>query len=253
MNSLAREVTKWAAACDKRLLRLESYINSTEDHCVCSFVGDEAKDCKLALFCDANFAGDLQDSKSTSGVILCLVGPNTFCPLSSLCKKQGAVSHSSSEAEVISLETGVRMEGFPALDFWGTVISVLHPNATKLRQENVLVPISRDLQFLVQVDYVPPTIPATTFAKMVILEDNDAVIKMCIKGRSPNMRHVARTHRVDLDWLFERLIKDPSITMRYINTKQQLADMFAKGSFTESTWRALLSLILIAPARQKSQ
>ena len=87
VNSLAREVTRWTAACDKRLLRLESYINSTEDHCMCSFVGDEAKDCKLALFCDASFAGDLQDSKSTSGVILCLVGPNTFCPISWLCKK----------------------------------------------------------------------------------------------------------------------------------------------------------------------
>ena len=180
---------------------------------------------------------------------MCLVGPNTFCPISWLCKKQGAVSHSSSEAEVISLEAGVRMEALPAFDFWDIVMSILHPNLPKLRQEAVYVPIPNDLQILAQVDYVPQTIPAAWLAKLVILEDNDAVIKMCEKGRSPNMRHVARTHRVDLDWLFERLIKDPNITMRYINTKQQLADIFTKGFFTESIWRQLLSLILIAPAR----
>ena len=80
---------------------------------------------------------------------------------------------------------------------------------------------------------------------MVILEDNDAVIKMCVKGRSPNMRHVARTHRIDLDCLFERLLKDSATTMRYISTKQQLADMFTKGSFTEITWKTLLTLVQI--------
>ena len=34
-------------------------------------------------------------------------------------------------------------------------------------------------------------------------EDNEAVIKMILKGRSPTMRHVSRTQRVALDWLFE--------------------------------------------------
>ena len=50
-------------------------------------------------------------------------------------------------------------------------------------------------------------------AKLVILEDNEAVLKMIIKGRSPNMRHVGRTHRVDLDWLFERISRDDHIFM----------------------------------------
>ena len=35
----------------------------------------------LALFVDASFAGDLRDSKSTSGAFMFLVGPNTFVPL----------------------------------------------------------------------------------------------------------------------------------------------------------------------------
>ena len=46
-------------------------------------------------------------------------------------------------------------------------------------------------------------------AMLYIFEDNEAVIKMIIKGRSPTMRHVSRTHRVALDWLFDRFNLDP--------------------------------------------
>ena len=34
---------------------------------------------------------------------------------------------------------------------------------------------------------------------LYVFEDNEAVIKMIFKGRSPTMRHVSRTHRVVLD------------------------------------------------------
>ena len=40
------------------------------------------------------------------------------------------------------------------------------------------------------------------------LKTNEAVIKMIIKGRSPTMRHVSRTHRGALDWLFDRINLD---------------------------------------------
>ena len=46
-------------------------------------------------------------------------------------------------------------------------------------------------------------------ALLYVFEDNEAVIKMIIKGRSPTMRHVSRTHRVALDWLFDRINLDP--------------------------------------------
>ena len=42
-------------------------------------------------------------------------------------------------------------------------------------------------------------------AMLFVFEDNETVIKMIIKGRSPTMRHVSRTHRVALDWLFDRI------------------------------------------------
>ena len=78
--------------------------------------------------------------------------------------------------------------------------------------------------------------------KRFIFEDNDAVIKMTIKGRSPNMRHVARTHRVDLDWLFEGIRHDPGVNFKYCKTKDQTADILTKGSFTAEQWRWLCKL-----------
>ena len=45
----------------------------------------------------------------------------------------------------------------------------------------------------------------TTTAILYIIEENEAVIKMIIKGRSPTMRHVSRTHKAALDWLFDRI------------------------------------------------
>ena len=62
-------------------------------------------------------------------------------------------------------------------------------------------------------------------ALLYVFEDNEVVIKMIIKGRSPTMRHVSRTHRVALGWLFDRYNLDPEIQIKYIDTKNQLADI----------------------------
>ena len=69
---------------------------------------------------------------------------------------------------------------------------------------------------------------------------------MIIKGRSPTMRHVSRTHRVALDWLFDRINLDPKIQIKYIDTKNQLADMLTKGNFTRDEWNHLLCLFNIS-------
>ena len=79
-------------------------------------VGNTAKQRRLGLFQDSDFARDLEDSKSTSGGTLCVFGShNTFVPMSWMCKKQTPVSHSSTASD-ISLDTGLRLDGIPALD-----------------------------------------------------------------------------------------------------------------------------------------
>ena len=79
------------------------------------------------------------------------------------------------------------------------------------------------------IDSVPSNVQsASREALLYVFEANEAVIKM-IKGRSPTMRHVSRTHRVALDWLFHRVNLDSKIQIKYIDTKNQLAKILTKG------------------------
>ena len=90
------------------------------------------------------------------------------------------------------------------------------------------------------IDCVPSNVQSShQEALLYVFEDNEAVIQTIIKGRSLTMRHVSRTHRVTLDWLFDRLNLDPKIQIKYIDTKNQLADILTKGNFTRDEWNHL--------------
>ena len=90
-------------------------------------------------------------------------------------------------------------------------------------------------------------------AMLYIFEDNEAVIKIIIKGRSPTMRHVSRTHRVALDWLFDRINLDPKIQIKNIDTKNQLADILTKGNFTRDEWNHLFVFVQHSPFQLHQQ
>ena len=79
VNKLARAVTKWTKSCDKRLARLISCIHHTIEYRQYCYVGNTAHQCRLGLFQDSDFAGDLEDSKSTSGGILCTIWMSYVC------------------------------------------------------------------------------------------------------------------------------------------------------------------------------
>ena len=72
------------------------------------------------LFQDSDFAGDLEDSKSTSGGTLCIFVSHTFVPISWMCKKQTSVSHSSTESEIISLGHGIETGWFACSGIMGS-------------------------------------------------------------------------------------------------------------------------------------
>ena len=57
------------------------------------------------------------------------------------------------------------------------------------------------------------------------------------------MRYVGRTHRVDLDFVSECFRNDTSIAIRFLGTKNQMADLLTKGSFTGPQWSTLVELI----------
>ena len=149
-----------------------------------------------------------------------------------MCKKQTAVSHSLTESEIISLDTGLRLDGLPALELWDLIVSVF--GSVTQTSDRTGRPVdtegSQDSQgksnMLTNSDSVPSNVQSSRQEDLLyVFEDNEAVIKMIIKGRSPTMRHVSRTHRVALDWLFDRINLDPKIQIKNIGTKNQLADI----------------------------
>ena len=94
VNKIAQSITKWTKACDKRLCRLISYIHHTCEYKQCCCVETLSNSADWDYIKTPIFAGDLEDSKSTSGGTLCVFGSQTFVPISWMCKKQTSVSHS---------------------------------------------------------------------------------------------------------------------------------------------------------------
>ena len=169
----------------------------------------------------------------------CVFGRHTFVPISWMCKKHTAVSHSSTESEIISLDTGLRLDGLLALELWDLIVSVLG-NVSRVSDRSGQPDndfhkrhkSQKKIDVMEDIDSVPSNVQsARQEALLYVFEDNEAVFKMIIKGRSPTMRHVSRTHRVALDWLFDRINLDSKIQVKYINTKKPTRRHLDKEEF----------------------
>ena len=151
-------------------------------------MGNTAKQCRLGLFQDSDFARDLEDSKSTSGGTLCIFGSHTFVPMSWMCKKQTAVSHCSTESEIISLDAGLRLDGLPALELWDLIVSVLgsvsqisdrsgQPDNDVHKHHKS----QKKISVIENIDSFPSNVHSSRQeALLYVCEDNEAVIKMII-------------------------------------------------------------------------
>ena len=149
--------------------------------------------------------------------------------------------------------------GLPALDLWDVVIEVLGmthriPKPTQACTGETSVEIQSTHKIkqvldqnvdLSNMDQAPSNAHLSEKeSQLYISEDNEAVIKMIIKGRSPTMRHVSRTHRGALDWSFDRINLDAKI--KHVESKNQLANILTEGSFTRNEWHHLLCLFNIS-------
>ena len=145
----------------------------------------------------------------------------------------------------------MRLDGLPALELWDLIVSVFgnisHVSDRTGQPVNGKNKSHNQIDVVQNIDSVPSNVQsASREALLYFFEDNEAVIKMIMKGRSPTMRHVSRTHRVALDWLFDRINLDRKIQIKYIDTKNQLADILTKGNFTRDEWNHLLALFNIS-------
>ena len=149
----------------------------------------------MCTFADADFAGCPKTSRSTRGVHLSLLGPNSVWPLPGQSKKQTAVSHSTPESEIIAADHAVRQTGIPATGLWRTLFG---------------------RQCLTTTSH----------------EDNETAIVAIRQGWSSAMRHLKRTHGVCLRSLAEHFRRS-NFELVYERSALQSADVYTKA-FTDS-------------------
>ena len=214
---------------------------------------------------NSDFTEDLEDSKFTSGGILLFFGSHTFVPI---CSNQLDVQETNFSFLQFNriksnffLDEGMSLDGIPALDLWDLIVAILHGNTYQSNQERWVL-FTNLREHLTNFNSKTKEISWNDWwsgqcwfcflkrhffsSGSFVFENNEAVIKMIIKGRSPTMRHVSRTHRVACDCLFDRINLDPKIQIKYIDTKNQLADKLTKGNFTRDEWNHLVCLFNVS-------
>ena len=122
-------------------------------------INDPPSELRLALYCDSDFAGCVDTSRSTSGYVLAVEGPASFALLSWSSKRQKVVSRSSTEAEFVALSGALFNDAIPMLEVWQSLI---------------------------------PGMP------LHIYEDDQACIAIVKKGYSAKLRRLTKIHRVNV-------------------------------------------------------
>ena len=149
----------------------------------------------------------------------------------------------------MAAEHTVRTEGLQILTFWENVVRLFTTDKGTTLDKRRLDYLSSATRF--EDDFNPRryfslTRPQgdkrTTF--LVIAEDNEAVIKIVKKCRSVALRHLPRTHRIDVSWLFE-VCASPEIKLLHVGTKSQVADVLTKAFTNVETWHHLLRIAQI--------
>ena len=122
INMLARNVTKWTKEDDIRLHHLRCYVSATKSQKLIGWVGNDLRSLQIGIFADADYAGCGQSLRSTSGSHMMAFGSHTRFPLAGGSKRQGCVSHSTPEAEIIAADYALRTHAIPLISLWKTLV-----------------------------------------------------------------------------------------------------------------------------------
>ena len=137
-------------------------------------------------------------------MFVALVGPQSFYPLGWGSRKQTCASHSSVEAEVVALESAVRVEGIPSLDLWEKILG--------------------------------------RTPEITLYEDNQAAATIVTTGKYPKLRHVSRLHGVNISCLHEENQRG-LFKIVDCHTKRQAADIFTKPYTSADEWQHYMRLV----------
>ena len=93
------------------------------------------------------------------------------------------------------------------------------------------------------------TIKGSAF-ELEICEDNQATIIVAKAGFSQKLRHILRTHKVNIGSIKE-VVDQPYCSLEYIDTKLQAADIFTKA-LEPSKWQNALHLLSIDDSESRA-
>ena len=186
---------------------------------MCGWIGDSLDKLQLTLFTDADFAGDREKLHSTSGVFLAISGPNSFFPINAISKKQKMVSHSTTEAEILAMDLGLRLEGLPSLLLWEVILGYVDWSEKGFQLKKGFPPIHVELY-----------------------QDNTATSRIAWTGKAPTLRHVQKVHGVSVRWVHEQ-VRSSMVELIDCHTDAQAADIFTKFFINPPKWHHNLALI----------
>ena len=204
INNLARNVTKWSKKDDVRLHHLMCYVNGSKTKKMIGWVGDDLSQLTIDIYADADFAGCEESLRSTSGAHMVIQGRHTRFPVAGASKRQGCVSHSTPEAEIIAADFALRTMGVPVVDLW-RIISGQEP-------------------------------------KVIFHDDNQPMIAVIRSGKNPTMRHIERSHGISITWMHEMFLSS-YIILIYEITSKMAADIHTKAFRDPMAWKRACLLI----------
>ena len=209
INLLGSHVTKWSKADDRRLARLIGYLSRTTTYALHSFMHDPLESLRLSCWVDASFGDCVSTMRSCSGYFIALEAENSFLPLVWVSRKQTVTSRSTTESETVALATAVY---------------------------NDVMPLEIACKLL--------------FGREILVkcwEDNQAVLAI-IKGYSSKLRHLQKTHKINIASLSEAF-ENPNYKLDYIVTTEQKGDILTKALGPQK-WGAALDLIHVGDVPQ---
>ena len=114
---MARYLTKRTEEHDTRLHRLMAYISNSMGYGMYAWsdAGASSDPFVLLVFSDADYAGCAQAQRSTTCAVVFLTRKGASVPLSFLSQRQSCVSKSTSEAEIVAMDTSLRLLPLPLM------------------------------------------------------------------------------------------------------------------------------------------
>ena len=136
--------------------------------------------------------------------------PGIFAGMS---KRQGCISHSTPEAEIVAADHALSRVGLPAITLW-CCLGGKEPN-------------------------------------FVFYDDNQTMISVVRTGKNPTMRHLERSHGISVAWMHD-VFQASYVSLAYEVTAKMAADIHTKAFRDGLSWQHACQLINIFPPQQLS-